>query len=250
VNQDCCGKPSAGWTRRSVLLAGLAVSVGGALGLRADHAAAIGQAAESPLVIRPRSDWGGDLPPKGELESEDVRFLLVHHTASANDYGPDEVVGKLRSYFGYHTSPAKGWPDLAYNFMVDRFGGVWEGRTGSLEGPVQASATGGSQGFAQLACFIGDFTASAPTPEARSSMLALLAMLADRYAVDTRPGAKVSFPSRGSNRWPPGTEVTTGTIAGHRDMSLTACPGDVLYDDVMNRFPAEVTALRPPAQSF
>jgi hypothetical protein len=71
-------------------------------------------------------------------------------------------------------------------------------------------------------------------------------MLADRYAVDTRPGAKVSFTSRGSNRWPPGAEVTTGTIAGHRDMSLTACPGDVLYDDVVARFPAEVTALRSP----
>ena len=173
-----------------------------------------------------------------------MRFLLVHHTASANDYGPDEVVPKLRGWFGYHTSPEKGWPDLAYNFLVDRFGVVWEGRTGSLAGPVQASATGGSQGFAQLACFIGDFTSSAPTPEARSSMVALLAMLADRYGVDTSPGATVSFTSRGSNRWPAGAEITTSTIAGHRDMSMTACPGDVLYDDVVNRFPADVTALR------
>ena len=235
-------------TRRSLLRAGLAVSLGGALSSGSTSSA--GAQAESPLVIRPRSDWGADLAPTGELESEDVRFLLVHHTASANDYGPDQVVGKLRAYFGYHTSPDKGWPDLAYNFMVDRFGGVWEGRTGSLAGPVRASATGGSQGFAQLACFIGDFTASAPMPEARSSMVALLAMLADRYAVDTRPGAKVSFTSRGSNRWPAGAEVTTGTIAGHRDMSMTACPGDVLYDDVVNRFPADVTALRSPAPSL
>ena len=166
-------------TRRSLLRAGLAVSIGGALS--SGSAAAAGAQADSPLVIRPRSDWGADLPATGELDSEDVRFLLVHHTASANDYGPDEVVGKLRSYFGYHTSPAKGWPDLAYNFMVDRFGGVWEGRTGSLDGPVQASATGGSQGFAQLACFIGEFTASPPTAAARSSMLRLLAMLAELF---------------------------------------------------------------------
>ena len=75
-------------------------------------------------------------------------------------------------------------------------------------------------------------------------MLALLAMLADRYAVDTRPDATVSFTSRGSNRWPAGVDVTTSTIAGHRDMSMTACPGDVLYDDVVNRFPTDVTALR------
>ena len=229
-------------TRRSLLRAGLAVSIGGALS--PGPAAAAGAGAESPLVIRPRSDWGADLPATGELESEDVRFLLVHHTASANDYGPDQVVRKLRGWFSYHTSPDKGWPDLAYNFMVDRFGGVWEGRTGSLDGPVQASATGGSQGFAQLACFIGEFTASPPTAAARSSMLRLLAMLADRYGVDTSPGTKVSFTSRGSNRWPAGADVTTATIAGHRDMSMTACPGDVLYDDVVNGFPTDVTALR------
>ena len=236
-------------TRRSVLRAGLAVSLGGALGsgpaaAEAAEAAAARAHTDSPLVIRPRSDWGADLPPTGELEREEVRFLLVHHTASANDYGPDEVVTKLRAWFGYHTSPDKGWPDLAYNFMVDRFGVVWEGRTGSLAGPVRAAATGGSQGFAQLACFIGEFTASPPTEAARSSMLRLLAMLADRYAVDTSPGAKVSFTSRGSNRWPAGADVTTSTIAGHRDMSMTACPGDVVYDDVVNRFPADVTALR------
>ena len=129
---------------------------------------------------------------------------------------------------------------------MDRFGGVWEGRTGSLAGPVKGSATGGSQGFAQLACFIGDFSAAAPTPAARSSMLALLAVLAERYGVDTRDGAQVSFVSRGSNRWPPGTEVTTRTIAGHRDMSMTACPGDVLYEDVLRHYPTDVTALRPP----
>ena len=248
MSEDCRRSPGE-WTRRSVIRAGFAVSVAGALGLRAGPAAAAGPGADPALVIRPRSDWAADLPATGGLETEsagDVRFLLVHHTASPNDYGPQEVIGQLRSFFRYHTSATKGWPDLAYNFLVDRFGGVWEGRTGSLQGPVKGSATGGSQGFAQLACFIGDFSATPPTPAARSSMLHLLAILAARYDVDTREGAQVSFVSRGSNRWPPGTDVTTRTIAGHRDMSMTTCPGDVLYEDVLNHFPAAVTALRAP----
>ncbi len=250
MSADCCGPSPGGWTRRSLLRAGLAISVAGALGPSAGPAgpaAAAADAADPPLEIRPRSDWAADLPATGELESEDVRFLLVHHTASPNDYGPQEVVGQLRSFFRYHTSAVKGWPDVAYNFLVDRFGGVWEGRTGSLAGPVTGSATGGSQGFAQLACFIGDFSATAPTPAARSSMLHLLALSADRYDLDTRDGAQASFVSRGSNRWPPGTEVTTRTIAGHRDMSLTACPGDALYEDVLCNYPMDVTALRPPS---
>ncbi len=54
-----------------------------------------------------------------------------------------------------HTGPDKGWPDIAYNFMVDRFGQIFEARAGSLAGPVAGSATGGNQGFSQLCCFLG-----------------------------------------------------------------------------------------------
>src|SRR5688500_10190272 len=48
------------------------------------------------LEIRPRAAWGAFLPPAGPMAEEapgDVRFLLVHHTASANEYEPDDVIG-------------------------------------------------------------------------------------------------------------------------------------------------------------
>ncbi|MBB3082148.1 N-acetylmuramoyl-L-alanine amidase [Geodermatophilus sabuli] len=220
-----------------------------------------GRAAAAPLglpgvTVRPREDWAQGLAPTGPLASEqpgDVRFLLVHHTASGNGYGPEAVAGQIRSFYGLHTGPTKNWPDVAYNFFVDRHGGIWEGRAGSLAGPVQPDATGGSQGFAQLCCFIGDHTTEPPTAEARGAMVALLAALADVYGIDTTPGATTSFVSRGSNRWPVGTPVTAATISGHRDMSLTACPGDAAYPLVRDVFPTEVSALRaarsapPPA---
>ena len=198
--------------------------------------------------VRPRADWARGLAPTGPLQQErpgDTRFLLVHHTASANDYDPGDVPGLLRGFYRFHTGPDRKWPDVAYNFFVDRYGTVWEGRTGSLTGPVMADATGGSQGFAQLCCFIGNHQVEAPTPEAQSSMTALLAALADTYAIETAPGSTTTFVSRGSNRWPVGTTVTTTTIAGHRDMSLTTCPGDTAYELVRDVFPAAVTALRP-----
>jgi hypothetical protein len=71
----------------------------------------------------------------------------------------------------------------------------------------------------------------------------LLAALANVFAIDTTPGAMTSLLSRGSNKWPAGKTVTTATIAGHRDMSLTACPGDAAYGLVRDAFPADVTAL-------
>lgn len=175
------------------------------------------------------------------MSPETALFLLVHHTASANGADP---VTTMQSAYNFHTGPERGWPDVAYNFFIDQFGVVWEGRFGSLDGPVEASATGGSQGFAQLVCLLGDFTAVLPTAAALASLELTLAWLADRYDIDTRPGATVTFTSRGSNRWPAGTDVSAATISGHRDMSQTACPGDTFYPYLVSNVPAAVDALR------
>jgi hypothetical protein len=209
-------------------LAGFAVwsPGGGTVGATRTRAAQVAPG----LDIVPRSTWGGDLRPKGQLPPEpDVRFLLVHHTAGPNTYGPDGVVRTLRGIYAFHTGTEKGWPDVAYNFFVDRYGTVWEGRTGSLESQIAGSATGGNQGFSQLCCFVGDFTAEAPPLAAVASMGRLLGWLGIRAGIDLRPGATTSFTSKGSNKWAAGREVSTATIAGHRDMSQTSCPGAACY---------------------
>jgi hypothetical protein len=179
------------------------------------------------LSIYPRDAWGAALPPKGPIEAETAQFLLVHHTASPNTYA--SAAGLIQATYSFHTSAAKGWNDVCYEFFIGRDGDVWEGRAGALTGPVVADATGGSQGFAQLICLLGDFTSQVPTAAAQTSLVNVLAWLSGRYSIDISPGATTSFISRGSQRWAAGTPVTTSTIAGHRDMSFTACPGDAFY---------------------
>lgn len=207
------------------------------------------------LTINPRSSWAVDRPPKGPLSGEDVRFLLVHHSASRNGHTGAEAPAILRSFYDYHTSAEKGWNDIAYNFLIDADGGIWEGRAGSLAGPVAGDATGGNQGFSQLVCIIGDYNTANPTRPSLSSLAALLAWLADRYGVSTAPGAEVTFTSRGSNKHPAGTSVTTPTITGHRTMSQTTCPGDNLNSYVVGALMADVEAVRggsapsPPSSS-
>jgi hypothetical protein len=225
-------------TRRQLLGAGSAL-----LGARLLRVAPV----RAQPSIHPRDAWGADLSPTGPLEVEDpgdVLFLIVHHTATGNDYAPDAVPGILRSIYNHHTA-ANGWPDVAYNFFVDRFGAVWEGRAGSLHAPVKGDATGGSQGFALLATFIGDHSSEPPTGPAVEAMTGLLAHLASAYGID--PVAETTFVSRGSNRWPAGTAVTTPTIAGHRDMSLTTCPGDAGYALVTGVLPGAVAGMLAPA---
>ncbi len=179
------------------------------------------------LSIYPRDAWGAALPPKGPIEVETPQFLLVHHTASSNSYS--SAAALIQATYSFHTSSAKRWSDVCYEFFIGREGDVWEGRAGALTGPVVADATGGSQGFAQLICLLGDFTSQLPTEAAQASLAKVLAWLGGRYSIDISPGATTSFVSRGSQRWSAGTAVTTSTIAGHRDMSYTACPGDAFY---------------------
>lgn len=218
-----------------VVAAGAALVIGQALSVV--HSPALTAHAAPPavpavevmpgLLIYPRAAWGADLPPKGPIYPEKPQFLLVHHTASSNNYGNARDV--IRSVYGYHTGPEKGWNDVCYQFFVGRDGDVWEGRAGALGGPVVADATGGSQGFAQLVCLLGDFTSVAPTSAAFVATATLLAWLADCYRLDTSLGATTSFVSRGSNKFAAGTVVTTPIVAGHRDMTYTGCPGDSFY---------------------
>lgn len=232
-------------SRRALLAAGTLVPVVGVAGagiLDAPPAAAV----PTQPPIRPRADWAGKLKPKGPLEvEEDVRFLLVHHTLTPNTDTGDRIPARLRSVFGFHTSAQRGWHDVAYNFFVDPAGTIWEGREGSIDRPMKGDATGGSQGFALLCCFLGDFTSEVPTPEAMASMTQLLAWLAAREGLNLAD--PVSFTSRGSSKWRKGAEVMTEQVAGHRDMSATACPGDALYPLVRSQLlPGALALLSPP----
>ena len=222
-------------TRRQLLTAATAAFTfsSGALALPA-----------SGLTINPRSAWGSNHPPKGPLASEDVKFLIVHHSASHNGYTSSDTPNILRGWFNFHTGPDKGWNDIAYNFIIDSEGVMWEGRQGSLAGAVAGDATGGNQGYTQLVCLIGDFNTGLPTTAALNSLGGMLAWLADKHGVATSPGSEILFTSKGSNRWPAGTGVTTATIAGHRDMSKTSCPGNNLYSYVVSGLMADVEAVR------
>lgn len=196
------------------------------------------------LNIHHRVEWAGDLNPKGPLQPDEIKFLIVHHTATPNAYTQDKVPSILRGAFEHQTGAEKGWPDICYNFLIDRFGGVWEGRQGSLDGPVMVDATAGSQGFAQLVCLIGDFTTEDPTPEAVDALVRTLSWMADRFSVSTNPGDTVQFISRGTNKYPKGAVITAATICGHRDMTLTACPGDTWYPYVHNELTGVVQQFR------
>jgi len=236
-----CGDCLPATTRRQ-FLATAALALGSAGLLIPGHTA---RATERPskvsvtkgLDIFPRATWGAKLPPKQGLRPEtSVKFLLVHHTAASNSYKQSQVAQQIQSIYQFHTG-SKKWADVCYNFFVDRFGGVWEGRAGSLAGPVEADATGGSQGFAQLVCLLGNFETTRPPTIMVESCAKVLGWLAHRYQIELDQKKTVEFESRGSNKWKAGTKVIARPISGHRDMSATLCPGKFVYPQLETEIP-------------
>ena len=76
------------------------------------------------LVVTSRAGWVPDTAPivSGLSTEAAVAVLVVHHSETSNGYAVEDVPKVLRSFRAYHVSPKKGWPDVAYNFFVDRFG--------------------------------------------------------------------------------------------------------------------------------
>ncbi len=205
------------------------------------------EAATRNPTVRARSAWAGTAcPVRGPLPVEaagNVRFLEVHHSVlPSNTYTQAQVPAILRTFYKLHVD--KGWPDIAYNFLVDRFGTIWEGRAGSRTSPVIPSATGGHQGFSQKVCFIGDHRTAPPTALMNDRMVSALAMLAARHRIQTAPGSTATFTSRGSNLLPAGTRCTVPTIVGHRQVVRTACPGDAAFRLVRYSYPTWVSRCR------
>lgn len=184
-------------------------------------------------AIQPRSAWGGEqcvsAKPPNYQYTRRVQVMFVHHTvhsAAANAYTQADVPELLYAICNFHVS-ANGWDDIAYNVLIDKFGGVWEGRGGSLTEGVIGAHTGGFNSHSTGAVFIGDHRVTAPSQESLDAFVAFATWKLDIHHVDPMTAPFVS--SLGSSRFSEGTVVQLRAISGHKDASTTSCPGDQLY---------------------
>ncbi|TWD82015.1 LGFP repeat-containing protein [Kribbella amoyensis] len=144
-----------------------------------------------------------------------VQAAFVHHTADRNDYTRAQVPAMIRSMYAYHVK-SRGWCDLGYNFLVDRFGRAWEGRYGGMQLPVLGAHTGAYNANSFGVSLIGNYEKTAPSAQMLEATARIVAWKLDA-----------------NYRSPVGTVVLAGTklntVSGHRDTKATACPGNDLY---------------------
>ena len=186
--------------------------------------------AGSPQIIS-RVSWNADERiRRGRPDyATTLRFAVVHHTAGSNSYTRSQSPAIVRGIERYHVL-ANGWDDIGYNFLVDKYGQIFEGRWGGMDrNVVGAHAMGFNQGSAGIA-LIGNYDASTVSPAARSALIRLIAWRLDVAHVD--PSTTFSWRSTGNPRFRAGTTITLRSISGHRDTGYTTCPGSNLYNDL------------------
>jgi hypothetical protein len=185
---------------------------------------------DAPAII-PRAAWGADesivrAPP---YYADSVRFSLVHHTAGTNSYTAADSAAIVRGIQRYHVL-SNGWNDIGYNFLVDKYGQVFEGRGGGIDRNVVGAHAAGFNTGSTGVSVLGTYGSAPASAAAVAALEQLLAWRLDVAHAD--PLATVTAVSGGNPKYPAGTAVSLRAVSGHRDTGPTTCPGNGLYSQL------------------
>jgi flagellar hook assembly protein FlgD len=126
----------------------------------------------------------------------------------------------------YHVK-GNGWNDIGYNFLIDRYGTVYEGRGGGMtRNVIGAHALGFNAGTVGVS-LMGNFDVATPPPVMQAALVKLLAWRLDIAHID--PLSTVAYTSGGNAKFHAGKVVTLRAISGHRDTGPSDCPGRYAY---------------------
>ena len=183
-----------------------------------------------PPNIISRSQWGAGTASRcgGPSYGEGVRAAVVHHTATGNDYAPEDSPAILRSIYAYHTMTL-GWCDIAYNALVDKYGQVFEGRAGGITKDVMGSHTGGFNRDVWGVSMIGNFEDEPPPDVLVKTMGRLIGWRLSLDRVNPLGTAQMTSAGGSYTVIPGGRTITLPEIFAHRDVGNTECPGNYGY---------------------
>jgi len=181
---------------------------------------------DKPVVVT-RAEWGADESYRtGTPDYATPTMAFVHHTDSGNDYGRGDAQSIVRGVYYYHTRSLH-WSDVGYNFLVDRYGTVYEGRYGGMtRGVIGAQVLGFNTGSIGVSV-IGTYSKATPTAASVRALQALLAWKLDVHHID--PLGTATLTCGYGEKFATGERVELPAIAGHRDANYTDCPGNRLY---------------------
>ena len=156
---------------------------------------------ELPSFVRPRGAWKAESPVQPYVPHT-PKGVSFHHTGApwTGRPGPEQY---LRNIQAFHTGPRREWEDIAYHFLIDLDGNVWEGRPPNVRG--NASIYYDPTGLV-LISYLGDFETQELSEPQIAAGVQTAAWVIRQYGI------------------PP-----TAPLTGHRDHAPTTCPGSNIY---------------------
>ena len=168
--------------------------------------------AVEPAGLISRSHWRAE-PPTRPYEEHTISRITVHHQG-VRALKRQDAAKRMRIMQEYHQSEARGFADVAYHFVIDRKGRLYEGRP--LSAPGESKTDYDPTGHL-LICLLGDFRVQEPTAEQLQTLRALLQWGLSEF------------------------RLSPDTVKGHRDYARSDCPGENLYK-LLPKLVAELSA--------
>jgi hypothetical protein len=138
--------------------------------------------------------------------------LTLHHAACCSAENLAEGKSQVRWIQDFHQN-GRGWNDIAYHFLVDRGGNIYQGRPETVIGSHVGGANTGNIGVCLLGCYHPpeENCFQTMTPESRESIMQLFGWISDAY------------------------QQNPASLLGHRDyFGNTVCPGDNVWYELPN----------------
>ncbi|MDD5208111.1 MAG: peptidoglycan recognition family protein [Elusimicrobiales bacterium] len=156
----------------------------------------------APFKVIRRADWQA-APPTQPYTPHEPRYFTLHHTAAHYPGTYKEAVAEMQFIQDFHQN-GRGWIDIAYHFLIDPAGNIFEGRPIKVLGAHVKNRNTANIGIS----IMGDYhppKSNLFTPASQDSFVAIGRYLRDTY------------------------EVPVSSFYAHRDIGDTTCPGDDLY---------------------
>lgn len=117
------------------------------------------------VQISPRHNWKATRPVASRLDQMNgIRRLTIHHSANiARSTSSAAIAATIRSIQQVHVAQ-NGWGDIAYHFLIDPAGRIWQGRSLNYQG---AHAGGANNHHNIGICLLGKFTNGGQRPSSR-----------------------------------------------------------------------------------
>lgn len=198
---------------------------------------------EIPIIL-PRSTWFADnlkglsdWAPKKDNFPPDYRKvdrIIIHHSAGTNDI--PNPIATIQSIYRYH-AVTQGWSDIGYNYIIDREGKIYEGRTGG-------NGVRGAHVYARSDCLnfnhgsigivlLGNYSTEEPPTAMYEAAAKLVGWLAEVNGLDPAQTAYRSMVWQDKKTGSTCDSSLGGftynhygpVVIGHKDVDNTGCPG-------------------------